>query len=117
MVLWDPSIKLAEIVMKICKYDKHLNKYIFKSGSETLISKEMINQWENLDSRMVEKIRIPTKIICAGMGPLKKYWVKYADKIRVPHEFKIIENADHCFSNEGNLDTLYNETLSFLRKH
>ncbi len=117
IALWEPSLKLDCLDdEKYYKFDKRINKYIINFGIESLISKEMIDEWKYLDSRLVEKITKPTKIICGSKGPLKKSWKTVLPKIKPKHEFVIVKNAGHCFDEEGTEQKLFEETLLWFEK-
>ncbi|MEA3513985.1 MAG: alpha/beta hydrolase [Nanoarchaeota archaeon] len=115
VVLWEPSIQLRKVKDKLT-YNKELDVYVLSWSIEYLISKQMFEEWKYLDSRLVEKITRPTKIICADQGRLKDNWKKIVDKIQVPYEFMILKGAGHCFDEEGAEEALFDETLKWIQK-
>ncbi len=116
VVLWDPSLKIVDNYDEYCTYNEKLRLYILHWGTEYLVSKEMIKEWKEIDLRMIEKIRKPTKIICAGDGILKGHWKENISNIKVEHNFIVIEGAGHCFDGEGKEEILFKETLSWFNK-
>lgn len=115
IVLWDPSIKLGEFEDDL-SYNKELDLYVLHWGVESLMSKQMFEDWKSADSSLVEKITKPTKIICAEQGKLKDKWKDVIDKIQVPYEFMILKGAGHCFDEEGIEEDLFGETLSWFQR-
>jgi hypothetical protein len=70
-------------------------------------------RWKTSDS-IKEKMKIPTKIICAGEGILANSWESVLDTIPVPYEFVVIQWAWHSFDEEGAEEQLFEETLKYI---
>lgn len=113
IVLWDPSLKLIERRGDDLQFNKKIDKYIINYGTESLLSKEMINQWRTLDNNILDCFKVPTKIICAQKGILAKSWKNNLSKIKVKTDFVIIKNAGHCFNEDGVGEKLLKETLKW----
>ena len=120
VVLWDPSLNLRKKFSKgkELRWNKKLHKYMLKWGTEYILSREMVIQWdeETKSSIMLEKIKKPTKIICAGKGKLWKEWKKHIKKIQAPHQLVVIKNAGHCFDEVNTEERLFQETQKWLKK-
>jgi pimeloyl-ACP methyl ester carboxylesterase len=115
--LREPTLNFTDYAEKFCTYNENLWKYILHRDIEPLISKEMTQERKNIDERIIEQIIVPTKIICAWRYRLKDHWILHHEKIKVDHEFIIIENAGHCFHQEGTEEKLFAETLNWFIKY
>lgn len=113
IVLWDPSLKLIERRGDDIKFYSIIDKFVINFGTESLLSKEMINQWRTLDNNILGCFKVSTKIICAQKGILAKSWKKNLPKIKVKTDFYIIKNAGHCFDEEGVEEELFKDTLKW----
>jgi predicted alpha/beta-fold hydrolase len=92
IVLWDPSLNTLEgLSSNILKFNKQLNKYILKWGTEYLLSKEMVKSWKKTDDKLLQYFQVPTKIICAGKGILYKKWKTKVPLIKTKHKFSVIK--------------------------
>lgn len=116
IVLWDPSLKNDMIDPNIYEYNSLLNKYIIHWGASSLMSTEMAEEWKTMDSKIVERFILPTKIVCAENGILHKDWEKIMSKIKIKNDFVVIKNAGHCFDEEGVEKELFKETLEWLKR-
>lgn len=116
IVLWDPSIVLNKKSQSDWRFDENRKLYTLRSDKETFVSKQMYDEHINTGEKMLEEMVVQTKIICAGDGGLKDRWEKVVNKIPVDHEFVTIENASHCFDEEGKEEELFDETLQYVKK-
>ena len=116
IVLWDPSFNILKGLSDEMQFDKRIDKYILKWGTEYLLSKEMIESWKRLDDKILPHFIKPTKIICAGQGVLFKDWKEKIKVIDVDHEFYIIKDAGHCFDEIETENELFNETVKWFNK-
>ena len=115
MILWEPSLVLDDSHYRSWELYQDKDIYIFKGGVEKLASKKMYDEWVQSNQSMVQLIKIPTCIICAGNGTLLNRWEKVIDKMIVPYKFISIEGANHGFDEEGVEDKLFQETLKYLK--
>jgi len=111
VVLWDPSFNILEGLSDELQFNKRIDKYILKWGTEYLLSKEMIESWKKLGDKLLSHFKKPTKIICAGQGILFKDWREKIKSVNVDHEFYIIKNAGHCFDEKETENELFDETI------
>jgi pimeloyl-ACP methyl ester carboxylesterase len=118
IVLWDPSINISKKDFKI-KFNKKLKKYIVEWAVSYILNKEMVLEWEENKnySNIIKKIKIPTKIICAGLSGLAPDWKKAISNFLSPTELKIIKNATHGFDELASEEELFKETLNWLKKY
>lgn len=117
-VLWDPSNDAYEKMFKNDKYIKKINLYRVEGGYEVLVGKEMHEESKEIDwDNLIQHIHVPIKIICAGKGTLIEDGKRYFSQANEPKEFTIIEGAAHNFFEEGALEKLLNETLSWTKKY
>ena len=117
IVLWDPSINNGKY-KKDYIFNENLGCYIGNWSIACLISKEMFEEEINIDfyPEYHDKIVVPMKIICAEKGVLWKDWKKVISKFTNKKEFVVMKDADHCFTKEGNEETLFKETLKWFKK-
>lgn len=111
VVLWEPTINIFDGLEM--EFDKRIDKYILKWGTEYLLSKEMIESWKKLGDELLIRFKKPTKIICAGRGILYKDWKEKLKSIKINHEFYIVKDADHCFDEKETENELFNETIKW----
>ncbi len=120
LVLWDPTsgVPSAEaLVAKGCVYDERIDRYVFNSiGRDILLGQAMVDSWiaaadVNRYAAMAAK---PLKVIFAGEDTNKDIWIPYLDTLEVEHKYTIIAGATHGFVEEGTLEKLYEETLSWI---
>ena len=116
IVLWDPSLVLKEGDMDYWTLDDTRSVYVNMTGVEMAMSKEMYEEWSKSDESMIKKMKVSTKIICAGNGSLAERWNTILNKIKVRYEYVIIDGAGHGFDEEGKEDVLFEETLKYLQK-
>ncbi len=116
IVLWDPSLVLEDAHMVGWVYDDARNIYVRKRGVEKVMNTQMYDEWKNSNADMIEKMKVPTKIICAENSPLAERWDTIIDKVVVSHEYVIIDGASHSFDEEGKEEELFNETLTYLQQ-
>lgn len=115
IVLWDPTTGFKDIKEKNGYYSKELNAYILNWGKAIIVSKEMIDEWKNLQTKdLVKKIMVPCKFIFAGKEDKYKSWKPFLEKIKVSNDYAIIKEASHVFIEEGVEQKLFSETLSWI---
>ena len=116
LILWDSSLVLNKKDRdELWEYDKSRNLYIIKYRTHFFISKEIRDEWQVSGENMVELLKVPTKIICAGKSLLPARWKKVVGKIKVDHEFSVIGGANHSFDEEGTEEELFAQTLQWLK--
>lgn len=116
--LWDPTLKWDLDKDDEIKFEEKLNLYIQSWGVEYLMNKKYhdeIMEFSNYDG-VLDKIDVPTQIICAGKGVLWKKWKKEINKIK-NNDFVIIKGASHVFDEEGKEEELFKETLRWFEKN
>lgn len=111
-VFWDASIYPTDVTK--ARYIKELDLYYTNTqeGFGFTIGKEMVEENKKLRPfKLMKDFTKPVKIIVAGNGELIEGGKKYFEVAKVKKEFVIIENATHCFDQEGTEEELFEETL------
>lgn len=119
VVLWDPSYlekgirhELKEITVNKTKYWLSHDQFSY------LLSREMINEWEWFNGvnelTLISELDKPLAIIAADKGILKKGSRAYDKAHRGDKKLTLIENATHCFDEEGTETVLLKETLEWI---
>lgn len=117
IVLWDSTTGFNDIKEKQGSYNSDLDKYILHWGMDIIVSKQLIEEWKSLDiNNLVEKLKTPCKFIFAENTDKRKLWQPFLEKIKSEKETATIENATHCFTEEGTEQKLFQETLSWIKK-
>ncbi len=118
IVLWDPSCSSDEESQESwCVYDKKIGAYRVDWGVTYLMSKEMVDDWRNLDSeKWYKNCIVPLKVVAAGKGFLKKEWKKLIHGFSAKHELVVISGAGHCFDEGDTEQSLFRETLTWFKK-
>lgn len=117
IVLWDPTTGFSDIKEKQGSYSSDLDKYILHWGMDIIVSKQLIEEWKSLDiNNLVEKLNTPCKFIFAGNTDKHKLWQPFLEKIKTKNEIVEIENATHCFTEEGTEQKLFQETFNWIKK-
>lgn len=117
-VLWDPSYGSSAISSGV-HYIKSLNGFLELDETPYgyLLGKEMVREAKrSLVEGRIRDLRVPVKIIAAGKGILvrgSKWYYRAANK---PKSLVIIQNATHCFDEEGAEEKLFEETLDWFQK-
>lgn len=122
IVLWDPSdmLGLKDVVEgqeRTLKQNKISGVYIVDWGVEYLLGKKMAEEFKTLKpARLASNIQKPIKIIAAEKGNPKgsKEYFKYASS---PKELVILKGVGHTFDEEGAEESLFIETLSWIKKY
>ena len=118
VVLWDPAYDSYETLFKNNKHIKEINLYRIEGGYEVLVGKAMHEESKEVDwDNLIQHIRVPVKIICAGKGALIAGGKKYYKQANNPKEFSIIDGANHNFFEEGTLEKLLDGTLAWAQSH
>jgi predicted alpha/beta-fold hydrolase len=116
VVLWDPSLVFENSPKDHWEYVPEREMYIVKSSSYTLVNKELYEGWKSSGVNMIEKMKVPTKIITGSEGPLFERWEAILDKIPVEYTYKKIIGAGHEFSEGETMQELFEETLKWFEK-
>jgi len=114
IILWEPSLVLDESNYRSWEPCQDKDIYIFKGSVDKLASKKMYDEWVQSNQSMLQSMKIPVCIICAGDGTLLPRWKSVLDKMIVPYKFLVIDGAGHGFDEEGAEDKLFTETLKYL---
>lgn len=118
VVLWDPSYGHS-LTFTGAKYVKGLKGSIAIWGIGYLIGNAMVREARQMTARksegLIRGIHVPIKIIAAGKGELLKGSKRYYAAANPPKAFAIIRGADHNFNYEGNQESLFRETLAWLK--
>ena len=116
-VLWDPSHNPA--VVTSSRYIKELGKY-YKTDDTSYgftLGKMMYEENKKLKPvELISKLNVLVKIIVAGSGVLVKGGKKYFQAAKKPKDFIIIPKATHCFDEDGTEETLFHETLNWIKQ-
>lgn len=119
MCLWDPAL-MPEGKSRDPQrfyYEKRLDKYLFRTDMDIVLSKDLVEQTNLVNTSILSKINVPTKIISAGKFPAKEVWNLVFDSIKEEtKEFYIIENSNHTFDFLGNEEELFEQTYGWLSK-
>nr|MBI5455799.1 alpha/beta fold hydrolase [Candidatus Levybacteria bacterium] len=115
-ILWDPSPNPKEITGK-ARYLKEIDKYYLNEwGVATTIGKEMFEQNNSLNThKLFKNFHVPIKIIAAGNGILVDSGKKYFENANKPKSFAIVNNATHCFDEDGTEEKLFQETYDWIK--
>lgn len=116
VVFWDAA-DCSTKLDKLGKFNKKLGMYILDWGNVYLLSKKMVDEWNNFSpKREIKSLRRPFKIITAECGAHKagKLYYTHANK---PKSISTIKKAGHNFDEEGTEKKLFEETLSWFKKY
>lgn len=113
-IFWDPTKGMKSLKEKGVVYNNALGKYILSRGLVTLLSKEMIEDWQDASkiSEYLPEVPPISYFIFAGEYPIFNEWKKY---IEGKYPYKVVAGATHTFYEEGVLEVLYSYTLDFLQ--
>ena len=119
IILWDAASTTNTEWASAMEYIENLDAYLLSWGIDYIIGKHILDESKKLPhpKELMNRIKIPIKIICAQNSTLLKdgkIYYKYAKK---PKEFVIIKNARHNFNEEGSEELLFKETLNFMKKY
>ena len=116
IILWDPTNPFKDLKHKNAVYDSTLDKYLIKGKMDFYVGKKLIEEWMETDfSILLPNLKVPCKIIFAGNNNKYELWKPDLSKIKVKSEFVIVDNATHCFIEEGTEEKLFEETLNYLK--
>lgn len=116
IVLWDPMFNVVNEMLEEVSFNKVLWTYVIDRGIEFFVSKQMIDEWKDLDDRLLKYIIKPTKIICAWKWILNSKWKGKINTWDKQNNFITIKNASHCFDEEWIEEKLFEETLQWIKK-
>lgn len=117
VILWDTSVDPANVAKS--NYVKELDSYYnhFNSAFGFTIGNAMIKENTELKPlTFIRKLQKPVKVIVAGSGELIDGGKKYFQLANKPKDFSIIQNATHCFDEDGTEEKLFEETLKWIKK-
>lgn len=120
IVLWDPSFHFKAL-FKNKEYSRAFKGYFKEWAFKFFIGKKFVIEAEKLEDKYFEIIKNkntpPTKIILAGKGnagnPLKKV---FFEALSDPKEIIEFKKAGHTFSEDGEAENLFQETLKWIKK-
>lgn len=116
VLLWDPTPECKDITIKNGEYNKALDKYILHWGMDIIVSKEMVEEWKNINiQELVSKLNVPCKFIFAGNYNKRVLWASCFKYIQTEFEETSIEGATHEFDEEGIHEKLFAETLDWIQ--
>lgn len=121
IVLWDPTIGIKSIEdanAKPCWYEERIDKYVLvNSGKEVLLGQDMMDSWLAAADlpRLTKQITKPCKFIFAEQEDKRDGWQPHFADIEVDWSEATVSGATHVFYEEGALEELYQETLSWIK--
>ncbi len=119
VILWDGSHPADFIDQAEYKYVESLDSYTVNWGNVFVIGRKMHDdKWLKMTAKeIVDCVKSPIKIICAGNGILKEYGKEYFELANEPKEYTVIEGAGHTFDEEGVEEKLFEQTASWVLKN
>lgn len=119
IILWDSSFTMGKDSKKCVRYNKCLDAYLIRWGTEFLLGKKMYSEWRTFPKPriVIARINKPIKIIVAGAGRLIKAGQEYFKYAKEPKEFTIIKGAGHNFNEDDTAQKLFVSTYSFIKKY
>lgn len=111
IIYWDPTCGFKSLEDKGLEYNKEMGKYILHWGWESIVSRELVEEWMETNDvkKYAERLRGDYSFIFSGRERFEN-GKDYVDG----HEFVIIGGASHRFVEEGTLNKLFEETLKLL---
>lgn len=117
-VLWDATPNPETVTQG--KFLKELDLFYktwdtsfgFTFGKEMYEENKILKPFE-----LISTLRIPTKVIIAGVGAYVEDGKKYFNAAKKPKELTIIDNATHGFEEDGVEEKLFNETYKWIIKY
>ena len=118
VVLWDPSHRFSRLFNK-ARYLKTFDAYLHMDDTpyHVLVGRQMVREEIAIGcEESIQEIHVPVKIISAGKGVLVRGGQWYYQRANQPKAFVVVEDATHCFDEEGTEERLFRETLSWLKR-
>lgn len=116
VVFWDPSFFTPKHFPE-SKWLPSIRMYECRWAYPILLSKKYVQEARTTDTlKLIQKLNVPIKIICAGKGVLVKTSKTYYDAVTVPKSLVVLKSATHCFDEDGQEEKLFSETLAWLKK-
>lgn len=118
-VLWDPHHSPIRGFKKLgFEHIRSIHRWRVRWGSEVYVSEKMYIENAELNCDwLAASFNIPTKIIYAKKGILEKASHSYFKHLAGDKDIIDIENATHCFDEEGAEEQLLQETLKWFNKY
>ncbi len=112
IIHWDPSAGMENIEQKGITYNKQTNLYTMHWGLEILVSDKLISEFKQANNleKYSKQITQNSQFIFAELAKKHLEWEKHIKN----YNSHIIENANHRFTKENNLNKLFEKTLEFL---
>jgi dienelactone hydrolase len=122
-VLWDPTHTdgyenpdAKKNLEKDFIYLKELDSYVTGNGYGDVLSRKVFEGYAPGSTAKAKDFKVDTLIINADYSEdMKKYGKNYADSISAPTKHIIIPNSTHPFVENGVMETLFSETLKWLK--
>ncbi|MFT4249748.1 MAG: alpha/beta hydrolase [Candidatus Woesearchaeota archaeon] len=113
VVLWDPTCTWKSLEEKKAKFVSGVDAYVFSWGVYFLVSKELVSEMLSLDmSVLVSNVSVPCKFVFASNSSKYSSWKPFLSSLNA--EVAVVSGASHGFVEEGALEELFSETISFL---
>lgn len=118
ITLWDPSTN-TKILNEEARFDKKRNAYILDWGQEIILGNDMYNETIKFNdyTEYVKESKVPLKIIVAGKGIMVDSARDYFLKTKGPKAYYIVQNASHCFDEEGTEEELLAQTIDWFNEY
>jgi dienelactone hydrolase len=115
-VLWEPSHPKVDVFKKAI-FNKDLNAFVLKQGTNYLFGRPMVEHYQNLKiDKFVEARKTPTLIASGGASVLAETNKQYYQALEVDKHFFEIAGADHGFTTPGAQTELLDKTLAWLKQ-
>jgi pimeloyl-ACP methyl ester carboxylesterase len=123
-ILWDPShtggydepMAINNLEEDFI-YIKEFDAYVSGNAGGDVISRKVFENYQPGSTTMAKKFKIPTLVINADSSrEMKAYGKDYADNISAATKHVIIPNSTHPFTEDGALEKLYEESVSWIKE-
>lgn len=115
VVFWDPSFFTPKYFPE-SKWLPSIRMYKCRWAYPVLLSKAYVHEARTTDTlKLIQKLKVPIKIICAGKGVLVKTSTIYYNALTVPKSLVVLQGATHCFDEDGQEEKLFSETLAWVK--
>lgn len=117
-VLWDPTDAEAKDIShwSDARLDPATNNYELLWTSDLVMTPAFFDSWWR-STPDHHDLECPTLVIEAGESDLKAECERYAKAQSAPSELFVVEGADHNFSSREATESLYVETVRWLKAH
>ena len=119
VVAWDGSLLPHEHFKNLARCEKP-DGYILDEGYFVIMGKEMYEEANTLSTEaLLKNLGRPLKFIAASdeKESNREEGVKIIKMAEGSNLYSVVPGTTHCFTEEGVLDTLYQETLSWFQLH